>query len=218
MATSAAMTASTVSNVPTVRGPAAGLDAGGGVGALAGPDGAGRATAVPGRVGAAAVAAGGTGGAGRCEAVVGAPVEIGRAAVGAAVAGVPTGAEPVGGSDGSLIVGAEVGLGGSAMRTVSFFGCTFAASGGFGGTGESGVGSAINCAAKVEFGEKGVKPLIPRNGKVLSGQFSVLSSQWSKIGDGLSAIGYCPQPPPKLRPLPSHEPSATNNEQLGTEH
>jgi hypothetical protein len=29
---------------------------------------------------------------------------------------------PAGGSDGSLIVGADVGLGGSAMRTVSFFG------------------------------------------------------------------------------------------------
>jgi hypothetical protein len=43
-----------------------------------------------------------------------------------------------------LIVGAAVGLGGNAMRTVSFFGCTLAASGGFGGIGESGVGSAIN--------------------------------------------------------------------------
>src|ERR1043166_9424927 len=51
-----------------------------------------------------------------------------------------TGAAPVAGNDGSLIVGAEVGLGGSAMRTVSFFGCTWAASGGFGGTPPGGTG------------------------------------------------------------------------------
>jgi hypothetical protein len=68
----------------------------------------------------------------------------------------------VGGSDGSLIVGAAVGLGGRAMRTVSFFGCTFAASGGFGGTG-SGVGSAIKLIHKKLGGRKiSVKLLIPR--------------------------------------------------------
>ncbi len=165
IATSAATKANTVSSVPTVRGADAGLDAADGVGALAGAGAGGRATAVPGRVavGAAAVA-GGAGGAGRCAEVVGAAVTVARAAVGAAVAGAPAGAAPVGGRDGSLIVGAEVGLGGSAMRTVSFFGCTFAASGGFGGTGESGVSSAINCGAKIEFGEMGVKPLIPVRG------------------------------------------------------
>ena len=91
---------------------------------------------------------------------MGAAVTVGRAAVGAAVAGAAVVAVPMAGSAGSLIVGAAVGLGGSAMRTVSFLGCTFAASGGFGGTGESGVGSAINCVAKVGFGEKSVKPLI----------------------------------------------------------
>jgi hypothetical protein len=53
-----------------------------------------------------------------------------------------------------LIVGAAVGLGGKLMRTVSFFGWTFAASPGFGGTapaGELGTFSAINLAqAKIE--------------------------------------------------------------------
>jgi hypothetical protein len=44
------------------------------------------------------------------------------------------------------MVGAAVGLGGKAMRTVSFFGCTFAASAGLGGTGAAplGVFSDIN--------------------------------------------------------------------------
>jgi hypothetical protein len=47
---------------------------------------------------------------------------------------------------GNLIVGADVGLGGKLMRTVSFFGCTLAASAGFGGIaplGGVGVFSAI---------------------------------------------------------------------------
>jgi len=64
------------------------------------------------------------------------------------------------------IVGAAVGLGGRAMRTVSFFGCTLAASGGFGGTppgvGGIGVGSAINyCADKLGGGKIAVKSLLP---------------------------------------------------------
>jgi hypothetical protein len=37
-----------------------------------------------------------------------------------------------------LIVGTAVGLGGRLIRTVSFFGCTLAASGGFGGTAPAG--------------------------------------------------------------------------------
>jgi hypothetical protein len=41
---------------------------------------------------------------------------------------------PPAGSVGSLIVGEAEGFGGSVMRTVSFFGCTLAASAGFGGT------------------------------------------------------------------------------------
>jgi hypothetical protein len=48
------------------------------------------------------------------------------------------------GNVGSLIV--ALGFGGRLMRTVSFFGCTFDGSGGFGGTGPLGIfgWSAIN--------------------------------------------------------------------------
>jgi len=75
-----------------------------------------------------------------------------------------------GGNVGNLIVGAAVGFGGSAMRTVSFLGCTFAASGGFGGTppdggggGGTGFGSAIrNCGDKLLVAKMSVKPLIPK--------------------------------------------------------
>ena len=96
------------------------------------------------------------------------------AAVGAAAEGAPEGAAvgtvPVGGKAGSLMVGDDVGLGGNAMRTVSFFGCTLTASTGFGGTppdggmGGLGVGSAINyCRVKVWVGKNGVKPLFPES-------------------------------------------------------
>lgn len=67
----------------------------------------------------------------------------GRAVGGGGATGAPaavaaaTGAAAEGGGaaagEGILIVGADVGLGGSAIRTVSFFGCTLAASAGFGG-------------------------------------------------------------------------------------
>ena len=53
------------------------------------------------------------------------------AAIGAAGAGV---AAATAAGDGILMVGAAVGLGGKLMRTVSFFGCTFADSEGLGGT------------------------------------------------------------------------------------
>lgn len=55
-------------------------------------------------------------------------------AAAAAAVGVATGA-----GVGILIVGAAVGLGGRLIRTVSFFGCTLAASAGFRGPGASGV-------------------------------------------------------------------------------
>ena len=143
MAASAASTASTVSKAPMARGAEAEREGAGAEGALAGAGADGRATEVPGRDEVPVeLGDGGTGGAGRPPCVAGAAVAVARAAAGAAVAA--AGAAPVGGRDGSLMVGAEVGLGGSAMRTVSFFGCTFAASAGFGGTGESGVGSDIN--------------------------------------------------------------------------
>ena len=99
---------------------------------------------VPGALVAVGAPVGGAGGRGTWAVVAATGAEAGRAAVGAAVAGAAAGVAPVGGSEGSLIVGAAVGFGGSAIRTVSFLGCTLAASGGFGGTGESGVGSAIN--------------------------------------------------------------------------
>ncbi len=52
-------------------------------------------------------------------------------AKGAAGAGVAAATAP---GAGILIVGAAVGLGGKLIRTVSFLGCTFAASEGFGGS------------------------------------------------------------------------------------
>jgi len=80
--------------------------------------GAGRPVAVGAAVGRGA----GVGAAGACAGV-------GAAATGAAVA-----AGAAGAGAGILIVGAAVGLGGKLIRTVSFFGCTLAASVGFGGT------------------------------------------------------------------------------------
>jgi hypothetical protein len=64
---------------------------------------------------------------------------------------------------GNLIVGAEVGLGGKLMRTVSFFGCTLAASAGLGGIappGGVGILSAIllNPASSVKLLRIAVKP------------------------------------------------------------
>jgi hypothetical protein len=65
---------------------------------------------------------------------------------GVAVAGAP--GAPVAGSEGSLMV-AVAGLGGRLIRTVSFFGCTFAGSGGFGGTAPAGIlgllSAIVNC-------------------------------------------------------------------------
>src|SRR6266566_2937674 len=86
--------------------------------------GAGRPVAV----GAAAGRGAGVGGAGAC-----APAEAGATATGAAAAEGAAGA-----GAGIFIVGAAVGLGGKLIRTVSFFGCTFAASVGFGGTAPEG--------------------------------------------------------------------------------
>lgn len=98
--------------------PVAGAAAIAGLGAelVAGAAVAGRAVGGP-----AGVAVAGRGAAG------------GGGGPGLAVAGPAPGA-PVAGSEGSLIV-AVAGLGGKLMRTVSFFGCTFAASAAFGGTG-----------------------------------------------------------------------------------
>ena len=55
---------------------------------------------------------------------------------GAALAGV---AAAIAEGAGILMVGEAVGFGGRLMRTVSFLGCTLAASAGFGGTGPVGV-------------------------------------------------------------------------------
>jgi len=96
-----------------------------------------------GRDGAAAAVGRGAGvggaGVGACAAPAGAAT--GALAIGAAAAGA------AGAGAGILIVGAAVGLGGKLIRTVSFFGCTFAASVGRGGTAPEGVlgmFSAIN--------------------------------------------------------------------------
>jgi hypothetical protein len=108
-------------------------------------DGAG-AAAIAGR---AAVPVAGAAGAGRAVGGGAGAAVAGRGAVGgaagAAVAGAAAGAPPAAGNEGSLIV-AVAGLGGRLIRTVSFFGWTFAASAGFGGTppgGLFGVLSAI---------------------------------------------------------------------------
>ena len=76
--------------------------------------------AVAGRDICAADDAGGTGGGGAAEAARGAaaPEATGAAADIAEGGGAP------GARVGNLMVGAEVGLGGKLMRTVSFFGCT----------------------------------------------------------------------------------------------
>jgi hypothetical protein len=79
---------------------------------------------------------------------------VGAAGIGAGAAGADTGAAAAAGATGAgagiLIVGAAVGFGGRLIRTVSFLGCTFAASAGFGGTAPEGVLgrlSAINLCA-----------------------------------------------------------------------
>jgi hypothetical protein len=77
----------------------------------------------------------------------------GEAAAGAAAE--EGGGGPPAGSVGNLIVGEADGFGGRLMRTVSFFGCTFAGSDGLGGTapdGRFGMLSAINrCQPKVRW-------------------------------------------------------------------
>ena len=85
-------------------------------------------------------AAGGFGGEGAAEGadLAGAAAGLGAADLGAAA-----------GTDGSLIVAEEVGLGGKLMRTVSFLGCTLGASAGLGGTGALG-GLEFSSAIKQE--------------------------------------------------------------------
>src|SRR5437773_5821387 len=88
------------------------------------------AAGCPAAVGAAAGRGAGVGGAGT------------RAGAGADAAATGAAADAAAGAGaGILIVGAAVGLGGKLIRTVSFFGCTLAASVGFGGTApEGGIG------------------------------------------------------------------------------
>jgi hypothetical protein len=120
------------------RGAGAGAGAERGLGVAAGRVGAGAAATVGGVEGRGAGAAGMTGAAG--------------------VTTTDAGAEPAGGKVGNLIV--AVGFGGKLMRTVSFFGCTFAASAGFGGTPLGfGLFSAINllCDFKLKLPLAGVK-------------------------------------------------------------
>ena len=74
-------------------------------------------------------------GAGRAGA---AATAVGALAAAAAVAVTAGGGEPPGGSEGNLMVAGDAGFGGKLMRTVSFFGCTLAASAGLGGTAPAG--------------------------------------------------------------------------------
>lgn len=110
-----------------------------------------------GRGGAGAVAGAAVAGLAGAETRVVLPVGVGsggggafdaaaaEAATGAALVAAPGGGAP-GASVGSLIVGADVGLGGRLMRTVSFLGWTLEASAGLGGRappGDVGIFSAI---------------------------------------------------------------------------
>ena len=78
-------------------------------------------------------------------------------------------ATPAEDGEGRRTVGAAVGLGGKLMRTVSFFGCTLAASLGFGGTepaGGLGVLSDINFSRiQIRVESKWCQTLIPRRKK-----------------------------------------------------
>ena len=116
----------------------------------------GRGAAPPAATGRGAAPGAGVGAAG---AVVGADATakaVGAPGAGATAAGA-----------GILMVGAAVGLGGKLIRTVSFFGCTLAASAGLGGmepVGVLGVSSAINLFSltKLKVGSQGVKSLFSR--------------------------------------------------------
>ena len=97
---------------------------------------------------------------------------VGAAGAGAWVAAGATGAatgaaDAVGAGAGILMVGAAVGFGGKLIRTVSFLGCTFAASAGLGGTAPDGVFgmfSAINFSeGKLELMPVSVKCLFAIN-------------------------------------------------------
>ena len=106
----------------------------------------GRAAGAP-AAGAGAAEVGGRGGAGATEDPVGVETPMGECADG------PVGAPE--GKVGSLMVGDEEGLGGRLMRTVSFFGCTLAASAGLGGTeppGVMGLFSAIILLVETKLG------------------------------------------------------------------
>lgn len=99
--------------------------------------------------GAAAVAVGAGAGAERGAGVGAEGIEAGAAAAGPDT-GAAAAAGAMGAGAGILIVGAAVGFGGKLIRTVSFLGCTFAASAGLGGTAPEGVLgrlSAINQCA-----------------------------------------------------------------------
>src|SRR5829696_10043643 len=131
----AAAIARPISNPLTPRRTAAGAIAGRAI-----PDAVAGAAAIAG-LGAELVA--GAAVAGRAVGGPAGAAVAGRGAAGAggaawvAMAGPAPGA-PVAGSEGSLMV-AVAGLGGRLIRTVSFFGWTFAKSGGFGGTAPAGI-------------------------------------------------------------------------------
>src|SRR5438132_14322021 len=124
--------------------------------------GAGRDAGV-GRAGGAGTAA--ATGLGAAKGAAGAVVTAAAGAAGvAAILGVGAATPPVPGV-GILIVGAAVGLGGKLMRTVSFLGCTLAASAGLGGTpaGGFGVGSAIHVVcAQPRIRTKACQMVIPK--------------------------------------------------------
>ncbi len=91
---------------------------------------------------------------------------------GAAAAEAGAAAAVVGAAEGAgiLMVGAEVGFGGRLIRTVSFFGCIFAASAGLGGKESAGAtegaGVGVSGAAGGRFGLfSAINVGIPKNGQ-----------------------------------------------------
>ena len=159
--------------------------------------GAGRPVAV----GAEAGRGAGVGGAGAGACAGAGAAATGTAAAGAADAGA-----------GILIVGAAVGLGGKLIRTVSFFGCTLAASVGFGGTApEGGFGmlSAITFWVQARVDASTCQMLIrDRSKTVRSSDFleATRKDRWERgINSALPKNLRCPQQngPAKTGPFAS---------------
>jgi len=100
--------------------------------------------------GAPPEAVGGRGAGGACVAAAGAATAPGAAFEAAG---------PPAGNVGSLMVGEALGLGGRLMRTVSFLGCTLAASAGLGGTAPPGVMGLLSAISLIDGAKLESRPV-----------------------------------------------------------